>query len=363
MNFFIRSAKESDVEPLYRLALQEEMVHLPPDRKILMQMIEKSILSFTKSNTEDGIYIFVLQERKSGSVIGVSLIFADYATKKHPHYSLRISGSNNASGASPEKTLDATENHLSSPVCSEETPAQAKESERCRMLQIHTQTRGITATGGLVLDSAYRRRPEKLGKQISLIRFVYMAIAPGRFNDRVITEFLPPVEKTGKNQFWETIGKPYTKMEFREALAFMRNNEKSAIVNRFPKGGIDLGCFGNSLDLSANRIHDKYGRVVRHILESVGFCYLEEIDFDGGLIYGARKNEIAVVQKSLFPKVQKTQKEKLPERGLMGYAEKGGFRGGLFSCGMDGDILYLPHNVFSLLHIKEGDTVCYYPFS
>src|SRR5207253_2135613 len=66
---------------------------------------------------------------------------------------------------------------------------------RHRVLSIGYNFDGPTEIGGLVVDPGYRGGPEKPGKQLSYVRFLYIAMHASRFRDRVLVELLPKLEE------------------------------------------------------------------------------------------------------------------------------------------------------------------------
>jgi len=71
-------------------------------------------------------------------------------------------------------------------------------SARLRKMFRHTYLRlrhsmdGPTETGGLIVTQAMRGRPERIGKQLSWVRFAYIGRHLKRFQNHVIAEMLPP---------------------------------------------------------------------------------------------------------------------------------------------------------------------------
>ena len=59
---------------------------------------------------------------------------------------------------------------------------------RHKVLSIGYNYDGPTEIGGLVVDPPYRSGPEKPGKQLSFVRFLFMAQHRRLFRDRVLAE-------------------------------------------------------------------------------------------------------------------------------------------------------------------------------
>jgi len=67
-----------------------------------------------------------------------------------------------------------------------------------------------TEIGGLVVDPAARASEALPGKQLSFVRFLYMAMHRDRFRETVLAELMPPLSKGGKSPFWESFGRRFT---------------------------------------------------------------------------------------------------------------------------------------------------------
>ena len=60
------------------------------------------------------------------------------------------------------------------------------------VLRLGASYDGPTEIGGLILAPQYRGDPHQLGKQLSYVRFLFMAMHPERCRPTVISELLPP---------------------------------------------------------------------------------------------------------------------------------------------------------------------------
>jgi arginine N-succinyltransferase len=58
---------------------------------------------------------------------------------------------------------------------------------------------GPTEIGGLILDPALRGGPGRLGKQLSYVRFLFIAVHRRNFRKRLLAELLPPLLPDGKS--------------------------------------------------------------------------------------------------------------------------------------------------------------------
>ncbi|MGZ5279209.1 MAG: arginine N-succinyltransferase, partial [Pseudobdellovibrionaceae bacterium] len=152
MSFIVRPVRHDDVNQLTDLAKQFTLLNLPGEKKIIAKKIEKSIQAFEGNLSKpESEYLFVLEDTEEKLVVGSSLILAKHGTEEIPHNFFKILKRNHYSD-----DLGIGFIH--------------------QVLRFQLDTDGPTEIGGLLVDKIYRRRPEKLGKQISLSRFLYMGM-------------------------------------------------------------------------------------------------------------------------------------------------------------------------------------------
>ena len=301
MNFLLRSVQIQDLKSLHDLAAQFSLLNLPADRKILSEKIERSVASFAgelpKSEAE---YLFVVEDPEQGMIVGSSLILAKHGTEEVPHYYFKLVKKNRFS-----EDLGIGFIH--------------------QVLQLNEDVDGPTEIGGLLIDRNYRGRPEKLGKQISLVRFLYMGMARSEFESRVLCELTPPLAEAGRSEFWESLGRRFTGLPYQEADLISQRN-KEFISSLFPEEGIYL-CL---LDSKARLVLGRVGadtRPAQHLLESIGFRYLYEVDpFDGGPHYGANLDEISIVKSTQEAEISRSERAHFSSRALVGLKRGGEFR-------------------------------------
>ncbi len=141
----------------------------------------------------------------------------------------------------------------------------------------------------------YRRNRDKLGMQISYIRFLFIAMHRRDFQNHVLAELLPPLEDDGTSHLWEAVGRHFTGMSYREADRLSRRN-KEFIRGLFPHGEI----YASLLPEAAQRVIGEVGREtkgVAKLLERIGFRYVDRVDpFDGGPHFAAPTDEISLIE-------------------------------------------------------------------
>lgn len=295
MSFIVRSIRETDYEDLMALAKQFNLLNLPAEPKILKQKIKTSQQSFAgKLKKEQAEYLFVLEDLEAERVIGTCLILAKHGTEKYPHYYFKLSEKKRQSANLGVGFLHS-------------------------VLRLGEDTNGPTEIGGLLLDRSYRRRPEKLGRLLSMSRFIYMGLSPQSFEDEVLCELSPPLTDEGRSEFWEALGRRFTGMNYDEADRVSQQH-KGFIKTLFPEDDIYLCLLDSSARLVIGEVAEET-RGARHLLEKIGFTYRKEVDpFDGGPHYGCRLKDISVVKKGRLMRVAEGGK-KLTKEALLGFVD------------------------------------------
>ncbi len=281
----IRDVQKADLKGLKRLAAVLNSVNLPNDEEVLSQLIDRSVKSFTGTLKDpfQRDYLFVLEDLKRKSIIGTSMIIAQHGTREAPHISFQVTEAEHYS-ASIDKHF------------------------RHQVLSIGYNYEGPTEIGGLVVDPPHRSTPEKPGKQLSYVRFLYMAMRRKLFRPRVLAELLPPLMKDGRSLLWEACGKKFTGLEYPEADKLSRRN-KEFIKELFPASDIYATLFSPAAQKIIGVVGEET-RGVQRIIESVGFRYVNRIDpFDGGPHYEADLADGTLVRRFRTAKLGKADFE------------------------------------------------------
>lgn len=266
--FVIRSATPADLKSVHKLAAVLNTVNLPDDLPSLKKLLDLSQRSFA-GRVEDPLareLLFVMEDTETGRLVGTSQIIARHGTRESPHIYFDV--------LDEERYSETIDRHF-----------------RHKVLRIGFDYEGPTEIGGLVLDPRFRGAPGKLGKQLSFVRFLFIAMHRASFRDRVLAELLPPLGDDGKSALWEALGRRFTDMDYVEADRVSKTN-KEFIRNLFPSGMIYASLF----DAAAQEVIGKVGpqtEGVKKMLEGVGFKALGRVDpFDGGPHFEARTDDI-----------------------------------------------------------------------
>lgn len=268
--FFIRRAQAADFGAIRRLAEQHNSINLPKDQTLLEKILERSHQSFdgTLKELSKRLYFFVLVDLTSNDVIGTSQIIAQNGTPEEPLPYFK----------------EGTKTHASISL-NRQVPQ--------RVLTLGFDSEGFSEIGGFTVDPAYRRHPDRLGTQLSLIRFMFMSAYPHLFKKRIVAEMMPALIAPGRSLFWEAVGQKFIGMDYLSAEFQIRKN-KEAFETLFPKEPIYVCLLPNEIQALIGQVGSHTGPAVR-ILKEIGFNYENRMDpFDAGPFLEADLSETKV---------------------------------------------------------------------
>jgi arginine N-succinyltransferase len=272
--FIVRNTIQSDLEDLFDLSKQALLLNLPQDKQVIKRKIEESISSFKSPNQDisKNHFIFCLEDTSTNKVLGVSMIHGKHGTENKPHFYLTVGNEKRSS-----ETLNKNYQH--------------------ETLKFGFEPNGYTEIGGLVLDRNYRGHPDKLGKLLSLSRFLFIAENKKLFTKQIHSELMPPLTSEGSSLLWEAIGRKFFQMEYWEADQLSQTN-KEFILNLFPQETIYTKLLPEAAKASIGKVGPDT-LPVKKMLEKIGFKYTNEVDpFDGGPHYRANIDDISVINDS-----------------------------------------------------------------
>src|SRR5262245_2031430 len=271
--FLIRSVRPKDYHDLLGLSRELNTVNLPTRPADIKKMIGRSVESFAGEFAHDkphAQYLFVMEDGVTGRVIGTSKIFAQHGTPRKPHLYFQVMQEEVRS-----KTLNLHFNR--------------------KFYRLKSDPRGYTEIGGLVLHPRFRSRPEKLGTQLSYIRFLFMAAHPGFFKRKVIAELLPPIHRRVGSTLYNFYGYQLTRLPYRKADLLSYKN-KEFILKLFPKNDLYFDILPPEVQSDVEKT-GVGSSAARRLLRKMGFRYANQIDpFDGGPYDIARWEDIKAVQ-------------------------------------------------------------------
>ena len=229
---------------------------------------------------------------KNNKVIGVSQIIAQHGTLISPHNYFQISLDERYS-----PTLNKYFRH--------------------HTLKLVQNFAGPTEIGSLVLAKNYRSHPARLGRQLSFVRFLFMAMNKNFFRDQVIAELMPPLGPNFASPLWDALGFKFTGLDYAVADMLSRKN-KEFIKSLFPSGDIYI----NLLPISAQEVIGQIGpesQGAARLLSSIGFRYCQRVDpFDGGPHFEANFDDISIIKSAQEGHITLGQ-DQATKAGLIGH--------------------------------------------
>lgn len=337
----LRDAQNGDIEGLASLAAVLNSVNLPNDEKALAGIVGKSTRSFEGriANPLERAYVFVLEDSRRGRIVGTSMVIAQHGTHESPCTFFDVSEREHYSS-----TLDRHFRH--------------------RVLSIGYHFDGPTEIGGLVVHPADRRGADRPGKQLSFVRFLYMAMHPERFREKVLAELMPPLTREGKSLFWESCGRRFTGLDYQAADKLSRRN-KEFIQQLFPPGDLYATLFPPRVQKLLGAVAPET-RGARRLLERIGFRFVDRIDpFDGGPHFEARLADVTVVRAHRHAPLARAPLARGGSVHLAAATRSEGrvrFRAFRTPARLRGGEVQLPSAARDALRVRPGDRIDLVPF-
>lgn len=269
----LREIQETDLESLVKFSQIPGFINLPNDKDLLKEKISSSIKSFSNTETEffEGKYLFVAEKLETKEIVGTSMIASQHGTVDSPHFYFEVGKEEKFSQTISTGFIHGT-------------------------LKLKYDMNGPSEIGGLVINLDFRNSEARIGRQISFVRFLYLALNKRRFKRKLLAELLPPLNKKGQSPLWEAIGRRFTNMDYWEADQLCQKN-KEFIFSLFPTGKI----YTTFLSAEAKNAIGKVGKdtePVLHMLTKIGFNYLNHVDpFDGGPHLTAEVEDLLPIKK------------------------------------------------------------------
>jgi len=278
--FLLRSVALSDLKDIHELSRLMNFINLPSNIEQLESLILKSNKTFLNPSKklEQNYYMFVVEDLINKRVVGTSLIHAQHGTPEEPHFYLRVGQEYKFS-----QTLNTGFVHGT--------------------LKLGIDTNGPTEIGALLLNPSMRSNGQKIGKQISFVRFLYLSMYPDRFRPKIHAELMPPFDSEGNSPLWEAIGRRFLNMDYFDADELSRKN-KEFILSLYPSENIYQTLLPTEARVAIGQVGEST-IPVKKMLEDIGFQYINEVDpFDGGPHFQCPVNMIKPIKDKIHGKVK-----------------------------------------------------------
>jgi arginine N-succinyltransferase len=276
-------------------------------------------------------YVFAAEEISRRRIVAASMITGKHGTPSSPHYYFQVDADERYS-----HTLQRMFRHT--------------------YLRLRHSMDGPTEIGGLIVAAPMRGHPERIGKQISWVRFAYIARNRRRFERHVIAEMLPPTLPGHGNRFWDHYGRLVTGLSYRQADR-LSTRDKEFIHALFPDAPIYVLMLPEEIRNAIGEVGEDTRGALR-ILEQAGLRYLNQIDpFDGGPYYGCPVDEIVPVRSCSSYRASAGEPPGGAAHFLIARNDAHGYRAlAAIAETRKGQIIFLPR-IFEILKIQEGDQV------
>lgn len=344
--YYIRQVQPDDLDTLLKLAKMVHFINLPADKDIIAEKIARSRASFKAAQTGEKfrygasdrsavsaspIYMFVLADSETNTCHGTSMVVAKMGQPGAPNVSFELKRREFFS-----LDLQSGTTHITA--------------------RLHLDTSGPSEIGGLILSPSMRRHPERLGKQISLIRFHYIGMRRDKFSDHILAEMMAPITADGQNVFWEHLGRRFINLTYVEADRFCQKS-REFMTSLLPREEIYLTLLPPEARQGIAQVgHDTVP--ARKLLEDLGFKYTDRIDpFDGGPHLECDTADISIVRDTSPAEFAGACSASQAKRtGFVSVdAEDGGYRA-LYTPFVETDsgALRLPREAAEVLRVEPG---------
>ncbi len=280
--FVLREATTQDEDAILELAAYLNTLNLPPEREVIQKLLARSEQSFAGAPDFDPRrrFLFVLQA-PDGRVVGTSMIYAQHGTFEEPHVFFRVIKEERYARlpSAPGVTRDVHKVHT--------------------MLHLGRTYNGPSEICGLVLDPSLRSHPQKLGRLLSLGRFVFLATHRSWFRERLLAEMLPPLYKgpngATRSPLWDALGSRFTGLDYEDADR-LSMRDKEFIWNLFPALPVHTSLLPEGVQDIIGQVGEPT-RGAERMLKRIGFADSGHVDpFDGGPHLEAGTDQVTIVR-------------------------------------------------------------------
>lgn len=278
----IRPVQRKDTDAVLKLAKAAGigMTSLPADQEVLGAKVERAVQSFagTLQNPEEALFFFVMEDSTSGEVVGTCGIEAHVGLKR-PMYSYKV-----VTVTQYSDTLDIY--------------------SRNDMLQMVNDYAGVSEIGSLFLLPEYRR--DGLGRFLSRVRFLFMALYPQCFDTRVVAEIRGWHDGKGNSPFYDALARKFFQIDFHEADWLCATKGNRFISELMPTYPIYVSLLPQEAQELIGRAYVN-SEPAKAMLEREGFACKGYVDiFDGGPTLEARVEDIHTVRQTKHARVAST---------------------------------------------------------
>lgn len=327
----VRAVKLDDLDQLWDLIGQSTygLTTLQISKDQLADRVELSNFAFTRKveKASGDPYVMVMEDSDAGRLVGLSCIFSKTGGYE-PFYSYR----------------------------------RIHESHHCEHLDLKRAVEvlildklhdGPTEIGSLFLLPAFRGQGR--GRLLSLSRFIFMAMYPKRFSERVIAEMRGVSTDEGKSLFWDAILEHFFGMEFPQADR-LSTISKRFIEDLMPRHPIYTCLLSEVVRSVMGQVHENTKPALA-MLEAEGFQKTDCIDiFDGGPMISCQRTDIQVVKRTKVVRVSGIVPSFDAPRSMIA-SSVGGFRAVLGTASIAEQDCVVTEQVATCLKVSLNDEI------
>lgn len=279
MSFLIRPIHLNDLEQFITIALAASagLTTLPKDPALLEKKIHASMRAF-ESDSEAIVdhFLFVMEDLEKKTIVGTSGLVSHVGIEE-PFYVLRME----------------RERHRSESV--------GIESD-LRILKPMSVRNGPSEMCTLFLMPDYRKG--KLGRLLSISRFLFIGAFPNRFDTEVIAEMRGVVDSDGYSPFFQHVGRHFFNMDFQTADMFTAMN-RFFIKELMPRYPIYVDVLPREAQDVIKQPHPNTVAALR-MLDREGFRISDDVDiFDAGPKVSVQRDKIRAIKESRVGSIAK----------------------------------------------------------
>ncbi len=211
---------------------------------------------------------------------------------------------------------------------------------------------GCTEVGSLFVRPEHRAGG--VGRALAQSRYMLMATAPQRFNDRVVSELRGVVSADGVSPFWEAVGRHFFRMDFAEADKLSATTDNQFILDLLPQHPIYVDLLPQEARAVIGVCH-RDGAGARRLLEWEGFSFSNVVDiFDAGPLLTAQRDTIRTLREARRMRVRASS-EPGGGRALIATPRPQSFRCAPARALARDGLVQVDPSVLTALRLNDGD--------
>jgi len=333
---FIRPVSVNDLEPLLELAgaAGVGLTTLPKDRDILKRRILKSQRSMDLIPDRPGgeTYLFVMEDTASKKIVGASGIVSKVGGFE-PFYAYKIK----------------KEIHQS---------RELKVQKEISLLRLVQQHNGPAEIGSLYLSPEFRGKNN--GRLLQLSRFLFVAEHREAFEPLVVSELRGVIDATGRSPFWDSVGRHFFDIEFRQA-DYLSVVSKKFIAELMPKHPIYIPLLPKEAQEVIGKVHESSIAAMKNLADE-GFTSSGMVDiFDAGPCIWCQRDEIRTVRDSQAAVIERLFKDAPMGLDCIVSRRTGEFRAAVGAVAASETGVGIEAAVAEILELKVGDELRFAP--